>query len=202
MKFIRADKFFQRLFPWSRLQLAPAFLWIIESLPSCPHPIRQNLISNIKYPDPYKRPFLIPYSSFPWLLKIASGIILRPKERERRHKDHDNHQRKNRVQSAERYPGENNRKKQDQPSPYGRSQRIINRIKKREEKLPWRRQEPRTKRNSLRRLARPGWTPWAHRSGPSRLGEDTKITIFNLRERRQGSWRKLQNQRKKKHSRA
>jgi len=65
------------------------------------------------------------------LLKIAFGIILGPKERERRHKGHDNHQqRKNRIQSAERYPGENNREKQDQPVSSGRSQRIINRIKR------------------------------------------------------------------------
>ena len=120
MKFIRADKIFQCLFLWSRLRLAPSF----------PYPIGQSLISNGKYPDPDKRPFLIPYSSLPWLLKIAFGIILRPRERERRHKDRDNHQSKNRVQSSERHPGENNREKQDQPSPYGRSQRIINRIKR------------------------------------------------------------------------
>ena len=130
MKFMIADKFFQRLFPWSRLQLAPLFILTIKSLPSCPHPIRQNLISNIKYPDPYKRCFLTPYSESPWLLKIAFEIILGPKERERRHKGHDNHhQRKNRIQSSERHLGEDDREKQDQPLPSGRSQRNINHIK-------------------------------------------------------------------------
>jgi len=64
------------------------------------------------------------------LLKIASGIILGPKERERRYKDHDNHQRKNRVQSSERHPGEDNREKQGRPVSCGRSQRIIDFIKR------------------------------------------------------------------------
>jgi len=158
MKFIRAYEFFQRLFLWSRLQLAPAFLWVTKYLP---HLIGQSLIPLSKYPDPFKRPFLTPYSSFPWLLKIASGIILGSKERERSHKDHDNHQPKNRVQSSARHPGEDDREKQNRPSPYGRSQRIINRIKRERRQQPWRRQEPKKKRNLQRRLARPGWTPCA-----------------------------------------
>jgi len=64
------------------------------------------------------------------LLKIASGIILETKERERRHKDHDNHHPKNRIQSTERHLGENDREKQDQPVSSGRSQGIINSIKR------------------------------------------------------------------------
>jgi hypothetical protein len=65
------------------------------------------------------------------LLKIAFEIILGPKERERRYKDHDNHRHpENRIQSRERHLGENDREKQDQPSPYGRSKRVINLINK------------------------------------------------------------------------
>jgi len=68
-------------------------------------------------------------------LKFLSGIILGPKAKREETKDHDDHQRKNRVQSSERHFGENDRKKQDKPVSSGRSQRIINRIQERGETI-------------------------------------------------------------------